>query len=72
MSSGGCSEVIGLQVDGSSEESQMAALVASGRLFGRELTAALVVSGRLFRRELAAALFNKSNGSGYLETVQVC
>ena len=45
---------------------------ASGRLFGRESTAALVVSGRLFGREPAAALFNKSDGSGYLETVQVC
>ena len=30
-----------LQVDGSTEESQTAALVASGRLFGRESTAAL-------------------------------
>ena len=45
---------------------------ASGRLFGGESTAALVVSGRLFGRESAAALFNKSDGSGYLETVQVC
>ena len=44
----------------------------SGRLFGRESAAALVVSGRLFGRELAAALFNKSDRSGYLETVQVC
>ena len=47
-----------------------AALVASGRLFGRESTAALVASGRLFGRESTAALFNKSDESGYLETVK--
>ena len=45
-----------LQVIDSSEESRTAALVASGRLFGRESTAALVASGRLFGRELTAAL----------------
>ena len=49
-----------------------AALVASGRLFERESTAALVVSGRLLGREAAVALFSKSDGSRYLETVQVC
>ena len=48
--------MIGLQADGSLEESQTVALFASGRLFGRELTAALVASGRLFGRELTAAL----------------
>ena len=40
-----------LQVIDSLEESRTAALVASGRLFGKESTAALVASGRLFRRE---------------------
>ena len=37
------------------EESQTAALVASGRIFGRESTAALVASGQLFGRESTAA-----------------
>ena len=50
------SQQLWLQVCGSSEESQTAALVASGRLFGRELTAALKVSGQLCKRESTAAL----------------
>ena len=49
-----------------------AALVVSGRIFGRESTAALVASGRLFGRGSTAALFNESDGSRYLDSVQVC
>ena len=45
------SQRLWLQVLDSSEDGWTAALVASGRLFGRELTAALDASGRLFGRE---------------------
>ena len=49
--------MIGLRVDGSLEESRTAALVASGRLFGRELTAAL------FGYEWTALLERVNSGS---------
>jgi hypothetical protein len=42
-----------LQLDGSSEESRTAALVASGRLFGRELNSGSEVVGSLEERMTA-------------------
>ena len=67
------------------EESQTAALVASGRLFGRESNSGSEVVGSLEERTTAtwvrgvadssgegqtAVPFNKFDGSGYLETVK--
>ena len=67
------------------EESQTEALVASGRLFGRESNRGSEVVGSLEERTTAtwirgvvdsseegqtAVPFNKSNNSGYLETVK--
>ena len=42
-----------MQLDGSSEESRTAALVASGRLFGRELNSGSEVVGSLEERMTA-------------------
>ena len=70
---------------GSLVESQTAALVASDRLFGRELDSGSEVVGSLEDRTTAtwirgvvasleegqtAVPFNKSGNSGYLETVK--
>ena len=70
---------------GSLEEIRTAALVASRRLFGRELNSGSEVVGSLVERTAAtwirgvvdsleegqtAVPFNKSDNSGYLETVK--
>ena len=70
---------------GSSVESQTAALVASGQLFGRESNSGSEIVGSLVERTTAtwirgvvgsseegqtAVPFNKSDNSGYLETVK--
>ena len=60
-----------LQVDGSLEESQTAALVASGKTLWKRVKQRLWLRVDDFLEESRiAALFNKSDKSGYLETVK--